>query len=528
MVYTAVTFAPVQGFIEKSRKLRDLYGSSFLISYLAKAIGQAAESYGCNVVSPALINVTRGTPNQIIIAGNFTEQQAKEALQGAWGHVVETCRAWIESKLVQYTYHWGREWDAWRNHGWEFFWAQGFSIDEVRRRMNDVKRSRDWKGINWQGESSTLSGSAAIAWPGMVDQIHPLKSSPAQIDQWIAEFYQNLSGRLSESIISERERLSVPELIKRMVTLKEIEKELEKKIKFPPIEIPEAFSDLNRQSKDPNDNRYTGWFQGDGDSMGKYLKDLCKNKTEEEKEMKLYDFSHAMMNWGEAFKTYLPKRDDEEDADGMVIYAGGDDFLGVLYRNHPQEKLKPEECLQWFYDFPDQWKKHQQPISVSVGFVWAAPGVPQRDVLQHCREAESSAKSHGRDRLAIRILFNSGNHLEWVCPWWFLKEVLEGCGQKQRDNAWVHFYSDVAVLKSRRAFRDKDDSVALGLFEIYFGADLRQQLEDHLWDDQGYTGDPDQTEKKTGILGNSPSANRIPLLNAWITNLAKVGFHLYA
>jgi hypothetical protein len=35
-IYTAITFAPVQGFIEKSRKLTDLYGSSFLLSYLAK------------------------------------------------------------------------------------------------------------------------------------------------------------------------------------------------------------------------------------------------------------------------------------------------------------------------------------------------------------------------------------------------------------------------------------------------------------------------------------------------------------
>ncbi|WLT40547.1 hypothetical protein NON20_25250 (plasmid) [Synechocystis sp. B12] len=67
--------------------------------------------------------------------------------------------------------------------------------------------------------------------------------------------------------------------------------------------------------------------------------------------------------------------------------------------------------MPWFYGFPDIWQQHQQPISVSVGFVWAAPGVPQRDVLQHCREAESVAKAHGRDRLAIRILFNSGNHL---------------------------------------------------------------------------------------------------------------------
>jgi CRISPR-associated protein Cmr2 len=37
-IHTLITFAPVQGFISSSRKLRDLYGSSLLLSYLARAV----------------------------------------------------------------------------------------------------------------------------------------------------------------------------------------------------------------------------------------------------------------------------------------------------------------------------------------------------------------------------------------------------------------------------------------------------------------------------------------------------------
>ena len=36
--YTAISFAPVQGFIEKSRKLRDLIGASQILSYLAYSL----------------------------------------------------------------------------------------------------------------------------------------------------------------------------------------------------------------------------------------------------------------------------------------------------------------------------------------------------------------------------------------------------------------------------------------------------------------------------------------------------------
>jgi CRISPR-associated protein Cmr2 len=59
----------------------------------------------------------------------------------------------------------------WKNYAWEFFWVQGNpgeSISKVREKLNEKKRGRDWTGINWQGESSTLSGADAIAYPQLV------------------------------------------------------------------------------------------------------------------------------------------------------------------------------------------------------------------------------------------------------------------------------------------------------------------------------------------------------------------------
>jgi CRISPR-associated protein Cmr2 len=238
MTYTVITFAPVQGFIEKSRKLRDLYGSSFLLSYLADAICQAAHNHPgcslispaliadkhpeCSLISPALIHVKRGTPNQILIAGNFPENEARNALNHAWKTVVNQCRDWIEKKLPQYNYTWRREWNLWINHTWEFFWAQGDEIHLAFKNLQQKKYQRDWTGIKWQGESSSLSGSDAIVWYGMTDQTHPLHSSISEQSQQITEFYQELSQKLSEAILDPDERLSIPELVKRMVTLYDI------------------------------------------------------------------------------------------------------------------------------------------------------------------------------------------------------------------------------------------------------------------------------------------------------------------
>jgi len=92
--------------------------------------------------------------------------------------------------------------------------------------------------------------------------------------------------------------------------------------------------------------------------------------------------------------------------------------------------------------------------------------------------------------------------------------------QKEKQN-WTHFYNDVAVLESRHAFNKNNYEVALNLFDIYF-EDKRQIVLDNLWNNEN--------PKKTGILGDQTQikpGNEHKLLNEWIINLAKVGFHLY-
>lgn len=512
LCYTAITFSPVQGFIEKSRKLRDLYGSSFILSYLARSLCNAATNQGHRVISPALINLTQGTPNQIILQGNFDRSAAQTALRQAWKTIVHSCRQWIETQ-IKTEYTWYKNWEQWVNHTWEFFWAQGDSISAARRAINERKRQRDWTGINWQGESSTLSGTDAIAYPGMGRPVSPKDRNLSAEDKEIRQFYRQLQQipTLGEAFVDEREQLSIPELIKRLITYSDVAKQLKDLAdsELPSIEIPDRFRDLSQ-------SEYRGWFQGDGDSIGQLLRSMAESGQDEART--LNQFSQAMLDWGKDLKQHI--------TDGRLIYAGGDDFLGVFYHNDPtQPPLTAQTCLNWFYRFPDIWQQHQQPITVSVGFVWASPNVPQRDVLQHCREAEQSAKKQGRDRLALRILFSGGNSLEWVCPWWFLDVLESYCdrndvqGSSNKPN-WAHIYNDVAILESRHAFEGQQADVALSLFTVYFGEDKRDQLKQHLWND----GD------KTGILGNRPEAcsDQIEALNDWIINLAKVGFHLSA
>jgi CRISPR-associated protein Cmr2 len=611
-IYTVITFAPVQGFIEKSRKLRDLYGSSYLLSYLAWVICNAAKKHDCKVVSPALPNITQGMPNQIIIDGNFPKEEAESALNKAWKCVTETCREWIEENVtsfdvlenekvirtVTFDYTpWRRTWGLWKNYAWEFFWVQGNpgeSITKVREKLNEKKRGRNWTGINWQGESSTLSGADAIACPKLGQISDPRKYDYQQEKQDVTAFYTALSEKLGESFIksvglkipkdkmSERskeygesfivpnEELSVPELIKRLIThtviadklteqLKQsfgILKNLSEQIKQLSEDLnPTSFTDLSRLNKNKRTGEqiekfWTGWFQGDGDKAGDYLKSFA-NKPEEADETK--QFSIQMREWGEDFKK-LPE--SKTFTNWRVVYAGGDDFLGVFYN-----RKDATDCIKFFSRFKsDTWNggKEHKKITVSVGFVWASPDIPQRDVLQHCREAEKSAKNNGRDRIAFRILFNNGNHLEWVCPWWLLEAgLLSSYRDREGKQNWTHIYTDIAVLESRHAFgrrvediydecddecnhknqhQDNEDTgieVALSLFEIYFPTQIDKLQQNNLWNQY----DENKRLTKTGILGEQKryykkcieEIDQVKVnkaLTNWIINLAKVGFHL--
>ncbi len=620
-VYIAITFAPVQGFIEKSRKLRDLYGSSYLLSYLSQAICDAATQKHYQVISPALPKIVQGMPNQIILKSTAAqteidpktlEKYFATAFANAWQAVIETCRAWIEDVVNRddgWEYIWKREWKLWGKYTWEIFIVQGSpneSITQVRQRLNERKRSRDWTGINWQGESSTLSGSDAIAYPGMGRNANPKHGSLEQkniysyfqnltiqlrkegiltTDQTIKTvadetnaFYKHLSLKLGkafaeevklnvsqpkwqeygEAFIDPREELSIPELIKRLITHISIATDLSQHLKeetrvgFNKLieEIrrdlsPKSFTDLNRlpqknASKTDQKVYWTGWFMGDGDGAGDYFKKLGEQGIQAE-ETGTNEFSELMRRWGDTLKQQTLDESGQiyvsqhlPDQNGRVIYAGGDDFLGVLYKTDAQ--LQPKTCIDWFTTFKSKiWddlgnipEHPQKPITVSVGFVWAGPKVPQREVLQHCREAEKSAKANGKDRIALRILFNDGQHLEWVCPWRFLP-ILQQYRDRSGSQNWTHFFNDIAVLESRHAFSEDQSNVATALFKIYFGQD-NTTLDPENWWNRMETLENGKERPVGGILGERDHIQDPSIINQtinnWVINLAKIGFHL--
>ena len=554
-VYPAISFAPVQGFIEKSRKLRDLYGASQILSYLSQKLIEDVEDVlgKGSVISPALIDVQEGMPNRILVKGHVERTHVQTMLLRRWQHLLTVCREWVEQN-VPADYHWSQkpdqvgkekgEWERWGSYTWEVFWGTGDSPSAAMDDLETRKLKRDWVAINWMGESSSLSGTDAIAWPGLGRQYKSGGYQPGQPlskaeQQEVERFYLHLAwildGRRKSPLppdeemkkqleedggkfITHRERLSIPELAKRLVTLPA----LAQRIGISSLD--EKFSDIYREA-----GYWSGWFMGDGDKVGDKLKVIAKQHADDssQRDAALNKFTEYMRKWGEQLKD---KKDLFAEGKGRIVYAGGDDFMGVLYSENTQtakspEKLKPIEAWNWLLKLPKEWEKLQEDLkselnldfTYSVGFVWAGHQVPQRDILQHCREAEKRAKSLGRNRVTIRVVFNNGQKVEWTCPWDHLN-VLNRYQDRDGGKNWTHLYNDWQHLKSRHAIRldnleKKSTSidVALTILDLYFdklGQEIqRAKEEQNTWN---------------AIVGS----NTDEAIVQWIDGLVQVGWQL--
>jgi|688.fasta_scaffold46794_2 CRISPR-associated protein Cmr2 len=518
-IYTAVTFAPVQSFIRSSRKLRDLYGSSLLLSHLARALHDDAEArlqpLGGFVISPAAVNSTRGVPNTLLMQGAYGRGDAQAALLSAWRQVLKACRDWLEQLPVkppdwdpgswdasQWEAGWGASWKACENHSWELFHGQGPSIEAAEQALGEAKQQRDWEIPNWIGESSTLSSAEAVVRPRMAERQDPrdayLHSAKLQVQKQDArDLIRALREprNLGKAFAGENEEIGLTELVKRMVTYRQIANAAFQSLSgAPPGEIlPDRFERTSGRALSDQQERPETivWFMADGDRVGDHLKRLSEGPDEVAARRA---FSSTMRQWAAQLYTAVPHHMGRDRA--TVVYAGGDDILGALHETQPGSRdLRRDDLFRWLQVFPRLWTTNgQERLTASMGLVWADSQVPQREALQHAREAEASAKERGRNRFALRLLYASGNHLEWSCPWHWLAPILAqyrdregrlqtgGVAANDRPGGapkWRHLADDLLWLQERHAIGDgipahdptashRAQAVAHGLLSAYF------------------------------------------------------------
>ncbi|MFM9102595.1 MAG: Cas10/Cmr2 second palm domain-containing protein, partial [Cyanobium sp.] len=436
-------------------------------------------------------------PNTLIIQGDYSAAQARAALLGAWGQVLRGCRLWLEGNVNpadpesfpdtpegwtgDWNAGWGASWKAAERHSWEVFHGQGATIRAARQALALAKQQRDWSIPNWTGESSSLSSAEAIVRPTMGRVVDPRHlSTTATLDE-ARGLLKQLRFKLGDAFAGEKEDISLLELVKRLITFEPILKQafdLQQAFKhiqtplsralaidvetllqkgFPHLSTQLPQQDADTTDSDSEDKRPESiiWFMADGDRIGSHLDRLASAGNEAET---LHQFSSKIRAWATKLYADVPERMAEPGFAGnerraTVVYAGGDDLLGALHERQPGCKdLTTAHLWDWLELFPTLWQEAQLPegLTVSMGLVWASARVPQREALQHARDAEASAKARGRDRFALRLLYASGNHLEWTCPWGWLRPIRQHYrdreGRQSHAASWRHLAEDLVWL----------------------------------------------------------------------------------
>lgn len=151
----------------------------------------------------------------------------------------------------------------------------------------------------------------------------------------------------------------------------------------------------------------------------------------------------------------------EKHHNAKVIFAGGDDFLLLgplteaisLTSNLYQLWRGETSPLTQPLDVPvDGWVQYGSEIypvpgkkmDFSLGVVIAQRRIPQSLWHRGLNQAYKKAKNQGRNRVCVQVLYNSGQSLEWVCPWplWELLMPIEPIASDQTElNRWEKLLS---------------------------------------------------------------------------------------
>lgn len=161
-------------------------------------------------------------------------------------------------------------------------------------------------------------------------------------------------------------------------------------------------------------DRLGKWFSGE------YLSKVDKDQLSFQKRLSSLfgDFAKFAREYVDGKKSYIEK--------GQTVYAGGDDFLGLINLSYLFDVLNVlhkkffEIVWQNGISVEYEFKEGTKPITFSAGVAIAHYKTPLSHVLNEARKSEKSAKSEeegNRAALAITVLKRSGEVHKSVTKW---------------------------------------------------------------------------------------------------------------
>ena len=211
------SIGPVQGFVTQSRRTRDLWASSFLLSHLAEIALNVVSDHGGQIVLPAWDDAARsnaqlrdfGTvPNRFVVDvadGRAAAEAASAALFLRWKEVVDAVWNQYVTGVAQHGDGTQAIWDREVANFWEISWVIG--SPESSDQLLAARK-------NWRTTPATVEPGDHCTMMGERQELSGWIRSLARTKQ--DEFWSRLRSRTDKLDLGDDERLCAIALMKRL------------------------------------------------------------------------------------------------------------------------------------------------------------------------------------------------------------------------------------------------------------------------------------------------------------------------
>jgi CRISPR-associated protein Cmr2 len=214
----------------------------------------------------------------------------------------------------------------------------------------------------------------------------------------------------------------------------------------------EQYQQLKKQFKG-KPQKYYAILMFDADHMGQWLSgEYLKENSQ------LRDFqkqlSRKLSGFAQFAKDYVNGDGEDKIKKGQTIYAGGDDFLGLINLKYLFDVLQTlrTKFKELVSDkLQDALKEPKEEFTFSAGIAIAHYKTPLNYILKEARAAEHSAKEDGdRNALTITVLKRSGEIHKTVFEWYEyntnnekiflpneLRQIVKTLNEKKTSNKFI-------------------------------------------------------------------------------------------
>lgn len=443
-----LTVTPVQSFIIAARKTQDLYAGSYILSHLCRvSVYKAKSHYNAEIIFPN--TDLKSLPNRLLAV--FDTENDEKLTDIGWDMeqtVLKEFSAMADQLICRLNLPPHEDFPKQINNYFQVFWTfyplkertYAEAYRQIEASLNSIKNVRNFDQLAEEGRKCTVTGEHNVLYykdnenkrkkiKGAIfvsERIPDKYLAPGEALGGIAivkrcadrffgeEFNSRFPSTSRVALMNALNKLAMKNSEYHNILDREFEEQdifaLKNGIKTVKDQLAEKVYkqlDTYKIACSP----YYAVLLFDGDSMGTWLSGVkLKNGVSLQKfHIELSEKLGSFAKLAEEQVLVPPK--------GITVYAGGDDFLGLVNLSYLLEVIK--ELREQFEHTIDLSEFTDKKLTFSAGVAVGHYKTPLTEVLAWARRMEKEAKKidMGKDAFGLAILKHSGEINKTVYKW---------------------------------------------------------------------------------------------------------------